>query len=83
MPFPKMTAKDLFEKLMNVYWKSMSNLQGSYKKIGARALKLEVDGGKPLYFIWYDDDNWTIGTKMYRKKPECQIHEEPRGKHAI
>ncbi len=40
-------------------------------KVGARQLKIDYDENKVLYFLWYSDDNWTIGTKIYRKRPRC------------
>lgn len=83
MPFEKMTAGELYDKFVNVFWKVTYDFLGSCKKIGARAIKIETKSGKPLYFIWYDDDNWTIGTKMYRKKPEKQVHKDSHEKRAL
>lgn len=71
MAFEKMTAEELYHKFE---WLMSDWVDGvnDYQKIGARALKIQFGDGFTLYFLWYDDTNWTLGTKLYRKRPEKQ-----------
>lgn len=83
MAFEKMTADQLWfhfcrirEQTLNMPAQSDPGNAHlgvkSHQKIGARALKIEYFDGFTLYFLWYDDTNWTLGTKLYRKRPEKQ-----------
>lgn len=71
MGFEKMTPYELFKIFVSIF-PGWDNLVVEYEKIGARALKMTTVSGIPLYFMWYDDTNWTLGTKLYRKRPEKQ-----------
>ena len=73
MAFEKMTDEELYGKFLFCITDELcAPEEFKIKKIGARALKLETTTGghKPLYFIWYNDHNWTLGTKLYRKRPK-------------
>ena len=83
MAFEKMTKKELYSHLINlcepVFGKYLNALVDDYVKVGARALKVSMSDGQTLYFMWYDDNNWTLGTKLYRQRPKSRIRasEEP------
>ncbi len=84
MAFEKMTAKVLFEKFQELFpdmimgndtdWATVTN----YTKIGARMLRMEFNSGPVLYFLWYDENNWNLGTKPYRNRPKKQIYNQVR-----
>lgn len=87
MAFEKMTAEELFHKFWDMYGRTWPFLQIKvYNKIGARMLRIEMTDGHVLYFLWYDENNWNLGTKPYRKRPvkqqmykalkECNTFEE-------
>ena len=42
----------------------------SYHKSGSKMIQLEMDDGLTLTFLYYDPSNWTLGTKVWRRKPE-------------
>lgn len=69
MAFEKMTAEEL-RYIFEANFPDWSDGVVEYQKIGARVLKLICKGNQVLYFMWYDDTNWTLGTKLYRKKPK-------------
>lgn len=69
MAFEKMTAKELYD-IFYRYFPDWAGAVVEYQKIGARALKLRLYGDRTLYFMWYDETNWTLGTKLYRKPPK-------------
>ena len=71
MAFEKMTAKELY-KILSGYFPNVTCAVIEYQKIGARALKLTCIDNVTLYFMWYDNTNWTLGTKLSRKRPEKQ-----------
>lgn len=71
MAFEKMTA-DQLRDMFEAGFPNWSEDVVEYQKIGARVLKLVCKGGLVLYFMWYDETNWTLGTKLYRKRPEKQ-----------
>lgn len=80
MAFEKMTAVDLFDKFVDLFPSALGGskekcIVSSYQKIGARMLRMEMDDGHVLYFLWYDENNWNLGTKPYRKRPvKQQMH---------
>ena len=82
MAFEKMTA----EKLFNIFWENFRWILGqakikTYQKIGARMLRIEIEYGfasPVLYFLWYDENNWNLGTKPYRNRPKKQIYSHVR-----
>lgn len=41
-----------------------------YEKIGSQSIRLKMKNGKTRVFLYYNDDNWTLGTKSWRKRPE-------------
>ena len=85
MAFEKMTAQDLFDEFIRIFPKALgSSEQGlivsSYWKVGARMLRLEMNAGPALYFLWYDENNWNLGTKPYRNRPVKQQYARMRKK---
>lgn len=41
----------------------------SYKKIGSSAISLIENSGKSYVFLYISDENWTLGTKLWRRPP--------------
>lgn len=77
MAFEKMTAGALYDKFIKLF----PNIIGEkYNKIGARMLRIETCGGPVLYFLWYDENNWNLGTKPYRNRPVKQQYARMRKK---
>lgn len=75
MAFEKMTAGALYDKFVKLF----PNIIGEKcDKIGARMLRIETCGGPVLYFLWYDENNWNLGTKPYRNRPKKQIYSQVR-----
>lgn len=80
MAFEKMTAEDLFRKYTKLFPDS-SQINGepvptNYTKIGARMIRIEFSEGPVLYFLWYDENNWNLGTKPYRNQPKKQLYKK-------
>ncbi len=78
MAFEKMTAEALYDEFVALFpdvlehGLEQGNIVTNFYKIGARMLRIEFSDGPALYFLWYDENNWNLGTKMYRNKPKSQ-----------
>jgi hypothetical protein len=42
----------------------------SYKKVGSKTLSINLQHHKSLVFLYEGPDNWTLGTKLYRMRPD-------------
>lgn len=81
MAFEKMTADALYDEFVAIFPDALEhgeqgNVVTKYDKIGARMLRIEFSDAPTLYFLWYDENNWNLGTKMYRQKPKKQQEKE-------
>lgn len=68
-----MSKKELFEAFCGLF-PEYAKLVVKYKKFGGRTLNLHIsfpETGeiKSLMFLYYSDDNWGFGTKLWRRKP--------------
>lgn len=79
MAFEKMTTDELYNRFVSLFPVYKAGIIYC-EKIGARAIKITLIGGRIRYFIWYNDENWTFGTKLYRKRPEKQKKVEAKKK---
>lgn len=57
---------DIFTKM----FPDMAKEVVKVKLIGSKAISMSMNSDKSLIFMWYDDNNWTLGTKVWRRKPE-------------
>lgn len=42
----------------------------AYKKVGSSAICIIFRGGKSRIFLYRSEDDWTFGTKLWRKRPD-------------
>ena len=84
MAFEKMTTPELFNKFIALFPTYIDDggcghrVVKNYCKVGARALRLQMSDNSVLFFLWYDNSNWNLGTKMYRNRPKKQIYIQVR-----
>ncbi len=79
MAFEKMTERELFDKFWSLYGLALGSVPiKTRNKIGARMLRIELETGLVLYFLYYDETNWNLGTKPYRNRPKKQIYSQVR-----
>lgn len=68
-----MRKEEIFNNFSRLF-PEMSNDVVSYKKIGGRAISIHFNKNtRNLAFIYYSDTNWSLGTKLWRNKPEPQV----------
>lgn len=47
-----------------------------WERGGSKMIKMDVDDGTVLFFIYYTPTNWNLGTKPWRLKPrELEVSE--------
>lgn len=71
-----MSKKELFEAFCKLH-PSYKNRVVCYKKFGSRVLIIYINPAEnaeskniqSLAFLYYSDDNWQLGTKLWRRKP--------------
>lgn len=64
-----MTGAQIFQEFCNLFPDYAVTANG-YEKIGSKAIKLSYNGGlHHLIFMYKGDDDWTFGTRVWRKKP--------------
>ena len=63
-----MSERELIEKFMMMFpdWNRKAI---SYKQIGPRALVINYKDKKSKVFLYYNDNNWQFGTKLWRRRP--------------
>lgn len=68
-----MTMEELYTKFSEMFPNRVEHVE-SYKKIGSRCLAITfttADGGsESLVFLYIADNNWHLGTKLWRKRPD-------------
>lgn len=45
----------------------------SHERSGSKMIKLAMDDGTTLFFMYYTPTNWNLGTKPWRLKPKDMI----------
>lgn len=48
----------------------------SYERTGSKMIKLHMDDGLNLSFLYYSPVNWNFGTKPWRMKPKTSEEKE-------
>lgn len=77
MAFEKMTERELFDKFWSLYGLALGSVPiRTRNKIGARMLRIELETGLVLYFLYYDETNWNLGTKPYRNQPKKRLYKK-------
>lgn len=64
-----MSKSDIFNYFQAMF-PDLSTAVISFKKIGSKTISLNMRNGKSLVFLYSDKDNWNLGTKQWRKRPE-------------
>lgn len=64
-----MKNAELFEIFKGMFPDFAKCAKGS-KLIGSKAISIEMENGKSLIFMYYGQDNWSFGTKVWRRKPD-------------
>lgn len=85
MAFEKMTVQELEEKFVRIF-PQYSAVKRNVSKIGARMLRIELEWLERtdvLYFLWYDEMNWNLGTKPYRKQPIKQMYKKLKNQNTF
>lgn len=68
-----MKGSEIFRKFVTLF-PEYAGAIARYTKIGSKAIKLEYTGAngealKPLIFMYKGEDDWTFGTRVWRRKP--------------
>lgn len=67
-----MKGAEIFQEFCTLF-PDYAEAADGYKKIGSKTIKLEfTDNGKalkPLIFMYKGDNDWTFGTRVWRRKP--------------
>ncbi len=65
-----MTKHELYYNFCRLF-PAWSSFVQDYKKIGSRTIVMNFRYDKTSkVFMYYDDNNWQFGTKIWRKRPE-------------
>lgn len=88
MAFKKMTAQALYDEFLALFPDCLGDYEVGnsvvkYNKIGARMLRIEMAVGPVLYFLWYDENNWNLGTKPFRNRPKKQRFKKDEEKNRL
>ena len=68
-----MSELDLLQKFHELFPNHAQNLE-SYTRTGANILSIRLKNtDKSLVFLYNNEQNWTFGTKLYRRVPECYM----------
>lgn len=59
---------DLYTQFINAF-PDLSEAVESYRKVGSKTIILNMMNGKHLFFMYDNQDNWSLGTKQWRMKP--------------
>lgn len=79
-----MNKNDIFEHFIKLFPNYVPNVL-EYKKIGSRCISITFSPdsiSKNLLFLYNNDEDWTLGTKIWREKPNnkggSNVNIEPR-----
>ena len=65
-----MTKEMLFDEFRSYFPEKAQNVV-ECKKIGSRTISLRIKNeDKTKVFLFYNSDNWSFGTKIWRKIPD-------------
>lgn len=64
-----MTVQNIFKAFSNMF-PDLAQASASYKKVGSKTISVKMKNGKSLVFLFNNEDDWTLGTKLWRRKPE-------------
>lgn len=64
-----MGPKTIYERFKEMF-PDMEKDARSYKRIGGKAITITFGDCSSLIFMYYGPDNWNLGTKYWRSKPE-------------
>lgn len=79
-----MTVQNIYKAFSNMF-PDLAQAASSHKKVGSKTISIKMKNGKSLVFLFNNEDDWTLGTKLWRKKPEpipkgtVKIPEQPVG----
>lgn len=62
-----MTRDEIYERFKIMFPQYNDKVTG-YEKIGSKSIALDLTTGR-LVFLYIDDTNWSLGTKLYRMRP--------------
>lgn len=48
---------------------NFANEATGFKKIGSNVIVVKFENAKSLVFLYVSDENWSFGTKLWRKRP--------------
>lgn len=65
---------EIFKTMFPEYAKCAKNS----RLIGSKAISIEMGNGKSLIFMYYNQDNWTFGTKVWRRKPDPKKNKQKK-----
>lgn len=63
-----MKKDELFEIFKEMF-PDFAKCAKGFKLIGSKSISIEMENGKSLIFMYYGKDNWSFGTKVWRRKP--------------
>ena len=55
-----MTEEELAQKFFDIFQNAFPNEVQSYEKVTPNGLALLLASGSKLFFLWYNDNNWSL-----------------------
>lgn len=75
----KETIYNAFVRLFPTWSKMVTG----YKKIGSRMILIDclLYNDKSIVFLYNNDNDWTLGTKIWRRRPEPKKKDQKENNH--
>ena len=67
-----MKGADIYQKFCTMF-PFYAEAADGYKKIGSKTIKLEYTDNTSLIFMYKGDNDWTFGTRVWRRKPVKKV----------